>query len=95
MRQRRAGARRLLAHELTHVVQNGHWLSKDSIEIGNLSDRYEQEADNVANSIMHPQSTYYMPAITNANYPKLRRTVSIPDGDVKFSVAASTLMIQY
>jgi Domain of unknown function (DUF4157) len=87
--------RRLLAHELTHVVQNRNGLSGSSIEIGQPGDQYEQEADKVASSITHPQSSHIvgeqeekrtLPAISNALRPKLRRVVSIPDGDVHFSV---------
>ena len=55
--------RRLLAHELTHVVQQTRGLrpARSTISVGQPGDRYEREADQVAERVTRPEppaSTY-------------------------------------
>jgi hypothetical protein len=47
-----AGGRELLAHELTHVVQQDGDRVRRKLTVGAAGDRYEQEADQVALSVM-------------------------------------------
>jgi hypothetical protein len=44
--------RRLLAHELAHVVQQGHRTSMDELREGRLGDSFERQADAAARSAM-------------------------------------------
>ena len=44
--------RRLLAHELTHVVQQRPGAVQPKLGIGDATDRYEQEADRVAEAVV-------------------------------------------
>jgi hypothetical protein len=46
--------RRLLAHELTHVVQQGAFGQVEPAFIGRPSDRFEREADHVSTAITNP-----------------------------------------
>jgi hypothetical protein len=48
-----ASGRRLLAHELTHVVQQAGAAGQSSLIVGAPGDAYEQEADHVADAVMH------------------------------------------
>ena len=50
----RAG-NRLLAHELTHVVQQNKDEIQPKLTIGQPGDRYEQEADSVARAVMQQE----------------------------------------
>jgi hypothetical protein len=52
---RTSKGRRLLTHELTHVVQQGHHASDNRIglAIGPTDDLYEQEADRAADALVH------------------------------------------
>lgn len=47
-----SGGRELLAHELTHVVQQNGDKVQTKLTVGQPGDRYEQEADRVARAIM-------------------------------------------
>lgn len=47
-----SGGRELLAHELTHVVQQGGSAIRRKLVVGQPGDAYEQEADAVARSVM-------------------------------------------
>jgi hypothetical protein len=49
-----SSGRELLAHELTHVVQQADG-ARPKLTIGRLGDRYEQEADRVARSVMQQE----------------------------------------
>lgn len=64
-RPRTAAGRRLLAHELTHVVQQG---APDDVgaklQIGQVGDLHEHEADRFANAVSEASS--YAPATTEA-----------------------------
>jgi Domain of unknown function (DUF4157) len=46
--------RRLLAHELTHTIQQGHGVAFDKIGISDPGDATEREADAVANGLENP-----------------------------------------
>jgi len=43
--------RRLLAHELTHVVQQGFWRQDGALRVGPEGDAYEQQADAIAGEV--------------------------------------------
>ncbi len=47
-----SGGRELLAHELTHVVQQNGSAVQAKLSLGRPGDRYEQEADSVARAVM-------------------------------------------
>lgn len=47
-----SSGRELLAHELTHVVQQNGDQAQPKLALGQVGDRYEQEADRVARSII-------------------------------------------
>jgi hypothetical protein len=47
-----SGGRELLAHELTHVVQQNGDEVRTKLSVGQPGDRYEQEADSVARAVM-------------------------------------------
>jgi len=47
-----SGGRELLAHELTHVVQQGGDRVKRKLTVGAVDDPYEQEADRTASQVM-------------------------------------------
>ena len=49
-----SSGRELLAHELTHVVQQGGGVRR-KLTIGKAGDRYEQEADQVARAVMQQE----------------------------------------
>ena len=46
-----AAGRELLAHELTHVIQQGGVAAAGKLELGEPDDRFEQEADHVAEAL--------------------------------------------
>ena len=48
-----AGGRRLLAHELTHVVQQSAATGDSKLRVGAPGDVYEQEADRVADEVIN------------------------------------------
>lgn len=50
-----SGGRELLAHELTHVVQQNGSQVQTKLTLGAPGDRYEQEADNVARAVMQQE----------------------------------------
>lgn len=50
-----SGGRELLAHELTHVVQQNGDEVRRKLTVGQPGDRYEQEADQVAHSVMQQE----------------------------------------
>ncbi len=47
---------RLLAHELTHVLQQKSTIPDEKTEIGQSDDAYEQEADRVSETVVQPQA---------------------------------------
>jgi hypothetical protein len=69
------GGRRLLGHELTHVVQQTDEEIHRKIVVGELRDKYEQEAEEMAESIM--QSEYpkcnTRPIEHNEKFPHLSK----------------------
>lgn len=52
-----SSGRELLAHELTHVVQQGGEGGQGRMTVGGAGDRYETEADGVARDVMRQQQT--------------------------------------
>ena len=50
-----SGGRELLAHELTHVVQQGGSSVQRKLNVGPPDDKYEQEADQMARAISHQE----------------------------------------
>ncbi len=50
-----SGGRELLAHELTHVVQQNGSQVQTKLTLGAPGDRYEQEADSVARAVMQQE----------------------------------------
>jgi len=51
-----SGGRELLAHELTHVVQQNGEQVQTKLTVGAPGDRYEQEADSVAKAVIGQES---------------------------------------
>lgn len=75
--------RRLLAHELTHVAQQGGKAStiQTQLRIGSIDDSAEKEADYLAGQVLNmvPASTNKQPAQISASQgPVLRRTPDAP-----------------
>ena len=50
-----SGGRELLAHELTHVVQQNGDSVQTKLTVGAPGDRYEQEADSVARAVLQQE----------------------------------------
>jgi hypothetical protein len=82
--------RELLAHELTHVLQQGSHTIQGKLTVSQADDRYEQEADRCARAVMEqeeqtgsdslrqaPVSGDNLPAITSDTAPQLQR-LSVP-----------------
>ena len=57
-----SGGRELLAHELTHVVQQNKDEIQPKLTVGQPGDRYEQEADSVARAVMQQEYGDYSQA---------------------------------
>lgn len=72
---RSAQGTRLLAHELTHVVQQGGTGSamQSSLTIGQPQDRYEQEADRMAGFIAGTTAERQLPAISTLQGGQIQR----------------------
>ena len=51
-----SGGRSLLAHELTHVVQQGGEARSGPLTVGPVGDRHEQEADRVAQGVQRQEA---------------------------------------
>ena len=69
-----AEGRRLIAHELAHVVQQsggGEAACTSSLEVGAPDAAEEREADSVANSLPTPEGRFSPPRLRSA--PKIRR----------------------
>ena len=90
--QSKAGLR-LLAHELTHVIQQERHsnLQRDSLEIARADDRLEREADQTAEAIMHGQP---LPAIDQADHMLFQRDPAPPTFGPPAPVALSKTQIQ-
>lgn len=74
-----SSGQRLLAHELTHVVQQGGGKTnkvQTKLKIGTANDRYEQEASQAAKAITkHPHSNVTQLAQTNRIQPSPSGTI--------------------
>lgn len=87
------GGQKLLAHELTHVVQQGGAKTgpiQTKLTVGPAQDRYEEEADRVAHQVMRSmQSSAAKPNVQRA--PKVQRIqrLLLPEADRAFKFAAS------
>jgi hypothetical protein len=84
-----SAGRKLIAHELTHVIQQR--------QVGNVSpfsdDRLEAEAEHSAKMVgqgVKPQITQHPPAEVPQRYRKKIQGLDIEFGDVKLNAAAST-----
>jgi hypothetical protein len=53
-----SGGRELLAHELTHVMQQSGDGIQTKLKIGQAGDRYEQEADQVARAVIRGEQEF-------------------------------------
>jgi hypothetical protein len=80
-----AAGRRLLAHEIAHVVQQAapNGVSGGSIELGRVDDPQERDAERVAARVAAGRPAG---ALSRRDSPVLRRVVSIPDDQVSFAV---------
>jgi len=58
--------RGLLAHELTHVVQQGPIVSRKSLPVGAVGDMYEREADQIANIVGEGSSSSSRSTVSSA-----------------------------
>jgi hypothetical protein len=69
---RRDGVR-LLAHELTHVVQQSHFQtsSRHALSVGDLEDEHEAQADSLASEIASGHTTRRSPL--NVGQPRIQR----------------------
>ncbi len=71
--------RRLLAHELTHVVQQGSDTLQGKLNIDEPGDRYEREADQVAGAMISGDVAAVQPCtITSPFVPSIQRTPAPP-----------------
>jgi hypothetical protein len=59
-----SAGRELLAHELTHVVQQNGDEVRTKLSVGRAGDQYEQEADNVARAVMDAEHRDVQPALS-------------------------------
>jgi len=87
--------RKVLAHELTHVVQQGSNTIRDRLEIGPPDDAYERDANRAAASMLPAQSSGARPARNvlqrwayGTGAPPHRDYVVVPDADKKRIQAA-------
>ena len=64
-----SGGRELLAHELTHVVQQNGDQVQRKLAVGQPGDQYEQEADRIARAMMQREQM----ALTEDNAGRVRR----------------------
>jgi len=55
-----SSGRELIAHELTHVVQQNGNKVKRKLSVGRIGDRYEEEADQVARAVMQHEKQYML-----------------------------------
>ena len=71
--------KRLLAHELTHVVQqqNSQSLKRDSLKIGAANDSFERQANEVAHNITHSKPVQ---AISSLSQPSVQPDLAQPPG---------------
>jgi Domain of unknown function (DUF4157) len=61
----------ILAHELTHVVQQAHLTSSTTgLSIGSINSRYEQEADRVASQLSNHKGAVHPVPLTLQRLPK-------------------------
>jgi Domain of unknown function (DUF4157) len=67
----------LLAHELTHVVQqhNHHSLQRDTLQIGSENDIFEHQADEIAHKITNNQ---LVKEISSSSQPFIQRDLARP-----------------
>ena len=67
--------RRLLAHELTHVVQQRSDTLQSKLRIGEPGDAYEREADRVGDAVIHRNFAEKQPDTINSSItPSIQRT---------------------
>jgi Domain of unknown function (DUF4157) len=68
--------KRLLAHELTHVLQQSNVALQSKLHIGEPGDEYEQEADRISDSVMKGGVAQVQPdALTSPIGPSIQRTM--------------------
>lgn len=61
----------LLAHELTHVVQQrGHSANREAGSVNQAGDKFEEEADRVANAVMRGEQ---VPVVNRSAVPSFQR----------------------
>lgn len=65
-----SSGRELIAHELTHVVQQSGPKIQPKLTVGKPGDIYEQEADHVARTIMHQE---YASGVTGTDQKPVQR----------------------
>ncbi|MFL6293118.1 MAG: DUF4157 domain-containing protein, partial [Thermoanaerobaculia bacterium] len=59
-----SGGRELIAHELTHVVQQQGTVQTSRLTLGPPGDRFEQEAESVARQVMRDEAVSVAPAVS-------------------------------
>jgi hypothetical protein len=64
---------RLVAHELTHVVQQRGLDHHQALVVGDPGDASEREADSVASSLVSGRARAYRPTISSSFAPTIRR----------------------
>lgn len=77
-----AAGQRLLAHELTHVIQQGEQTSQDDLAIGPESDSHEREAETVARAVATGEATSVVGSHTAAVHGALQRSPT-PDAGLE------------
>ena len=78
----------LLAHELTHVVQQSQSSTNQPLAVGPAGDAYEQAADHAADSVMSGASSG---PITTAAAPSIQRVTFGTDGELSAARKATVL----
>lgn len=96
-----AEGRRLMAHELTHVVQQGSGIQRmpESLEIGSPDDPAEREADASADAVMRGAPVHAArqedPALRRITDPSTNVTTPPSTGPAQPAAAAATQMLVY
>ena len=81
--------KRLLAHELTHVIQQKNFpsLQRDQLKIGSAHDNFERQADQTANNIHNFKS---VPVISEGSQQSVQRDLARPPRGVPAPLRALT-----
>ncbi len=74
-----SGGRKLLAHELTHVVQQTNTSTfQKQLTVNSPSDHFEREADTIATQVVSGRNIKIKPSLADAGSPSIQRDLATP-----------------